>query len=68
MSRFLRIWQIIGDKKKGIPPIIPVSRSSWLNGVKSGIYPAPVRIGVKMTIWHEDSIRELEQKLLGKVS
>lgn len=32
----VRLSQILGDKKKGIPPIIPVSKSSWWAGVKSG--------------------------------
>jgi hypothetical protein len=42
---FLRLAQIIGDTKS-VPPvqaIIPVSKSTWWVGVKSGRYPQPVR-------------------------
>ena len=36
---FLRLPQIIGNKKEGIPPIIPVSKSTWWAGVNSGLFP-----------------------------
>lgn len=39
---FFRLIQIIGDPKKGIPGIIPVSRSVWYDGIKSGRHPAPI--------------------------
>jgi len=60
---FLRLKQIIGDKTQGVPPIIPVGRSSWLEGVKLGIYPKPVRLGVRMQAWYADDIRDLVNKL-----
>jgi prophage regulatory protein len=56
---FLRLWQIIGDKRKGIPPIIPVSKSSWWAGVKSGKYPEPVKLSARCTCWRVDDIRSL---------
>jgi hypothetical protein len=39
---FVRLPSIIGDAKADppIPAIIPVSRSTWLEGVKSGQLPA----------------------------
>jgi hypothetical protein len=27
--RLLRLWQIVGDPKKNLPPLIPISKSSW---------------------------------------
>ena len=30
---------------------IPVSRSAWWNGVRSGRYPAPVKLGPGTTCW-----------------
>ncbi len=58
---FLRLPQIIGNPKATppIPPIIPVSRSSWWNGVKSGKYPKPVKLGEKTTAWRVEDIRAL---------
>ena len=41
---FLRLPQIVGDSKAQppVPALIPVSRSTWWAGVKSGRYPQPV--------------------------
>ena len=55
----VRLWQIVGDKKKGIPPIIPVSKSSWWEGVKSGRYPKPIKLGERTTCWNVLDIRKL---------
>jgi len=51
MLRFLRLKQIIGDPRRDIPPIIPISSSSWWEGVKSGKYPQPVKIGERSSAW-----------------
>lgn len=59
----LRISQICGDRKRGIPPIVPVSRSTWWAGVASGRFPAPVRLGSKLTFWRAADIRALLEKL-----
>lgn len=56
---FLRIWQIVGDKKKGIPPLIPISKSAWWDGVKTGRYPAPVKLSPRVTAWKAQDIRAL---------
>lgn len=56
---YIRLSQIIGDPRKTPPiePIIPVSKSTWWAGVKSGRYPQPVKIGIRCTAWRADQIR-----------
>ncbi len=39
--------------------VIPVSKSSWWAGCKSGRYPAPVKLGPKTTVWKVSDIRAL---------
>ncbi len=58
---FVRIWQILGNKKSEppIPPIIPVSKSTWWAGVKSGRFPAPVKFGDNLSMWKVEDIRTL---------
>jgi hypothetical protein len=56
---FLRLCQIVGDPRRGIQPIIPVSRSTWWSGVKSGRFPRPVKIGPRITAWRVEDIRRL---------
>lgn len=57
----LRVKQIIGDPKATppIPAIIPVSRSTWWSGVKSGRFPQPVKLGPRTTAWRVSDIREM---------
>jgi prophage regulatory protein len=56
---FLRLPQIIGNSKASppVPAIIPVSKSTWWAGVKSGRYPQPVRtLGARITAWRVEDI------------
>lgn len=56
---YLRLPQIIGNPKTNIPAIIPVSRSAWWLGVRTGRYPKPVKLGPRTTVWTVESIRAL---------
>ncbi len=56
---YLRIWQIVGDRKRGIEPLLPVGRSTFLAGVKSGKYPKPVKLGERTTAWRKADILAL---------
>ncbi len=58
----VRLSRILGDKKKGIPPIIPVSKSTWWEGVKSGRFPKPIKLGGRTTCWNVLDIRQLINK------
>jgi prophage regulatory protein len=66
---YLRIYQILGDPKATppIPAIIPISKSTWWAGVKSGIYPKPVKLSERCTAWRVEDILSLIEKVGGKV-
>lgn len=51
---FLRLKQILGPQGP-----IPVSRSTWWEGVRSGRYPKPVKLGPRITAWRAEDIRKL---------
>lgn len=55
-DRFLRLPEVIGDADRGIPPIIPVSRSTWFAGVKAGRFPQPVRLSSRAVAWRASEI------------
>jgi prophage regulatory protein len=59
---FLRLSQIIGDHARDLPPLIPVGRSTWWHGVKSGKYPQPVKLGPRTTAWKVEDIRAFIEK------
>jgi hypothetical protein len=57
----VRLPQIIGNPKADppIPPVIPVSKSTWWAGVKNGRFPKPVKLGPRTTAWRVEDIRQL---------
>lgn len=56
---YIRLPQIIGNPKKGIPAVIPVSPATWWRGVASGKYPAGVLLGPRTRAWEVGEIRAL---------
>ena len=50
----LRLSQFVGPGKA-----IPIAPSQWWEGVRKGIYPAPIKLGPKTTAWHASKIHNL---------
>jgi hypothetical protein len=53
----VRLSSIIGP---GNP--IPVGKSTWWEGVKTGRYPKPVKLGPNITAWRVEDIRRLIER------
>ena len=61
---YLRLSQIIGDPEKGIPAIIPISRSTWWNKCRNDpSWPQPVRISARCTAWLASDVMALVDRL-----
>jgi predicted DNA-binding transcriptional regulator AlpA len=56
---FLRLHQVIGCRKRGIPALIPISQSGWYKKIADGIYPPGVLIGSRTRAYSRASIRQL---------
>lgn len=58
---FLRLHQIVGDKTSNPPVLglIPVCKSAWWAGVKSGRFPKPIKLSPRVTVWRVEDICEL---------
>lgn len=56
---FLRLDQILGSPKYGLSPLIPVSKSTWWAGIKTGRFPTPIKLGPRTTAWRVEDIRDL---------
>jgi len=54
---FIRIASVLAPRGP-----IPVSKSTWWAGVKSGRYPKPVKLGPRITAWRVEDIRALIEK------
>jgi len=62
-SAFLRLPQIVGSRKRGIAPLIPVSASTWWSWVREGRAPEPVKLSPRVTVWRASDIEELIRRL-----
>lgn len=64
---FLRLPQFLGNPKAEppIPAIIPVCRTVWWEGVKSGRFPKPVKLGPRTTAWRVEDIKALVASMGG---
>jgi len=51
---FVRLSSILAPKGP-----IPIGRSTWWSGVKSGRFPKPVKLGPRTTAWRVEDIRAL---------
>ncbi len=50
--------------RPAIPPLIPVGRSSWWDGVRTKRYPQPVKtLGPRITAWRVEDIRALIEQV-----
>ena len=50
-SGFIRLRTVLA--------VFPVSRATWWRGIKSGKYPAGVKIGARAAAWRVEDIRRL---------
>ena len=60
-----RLEQIIGDRTVSPPiePVIPVSKSTWWEGVRSGRFPPAVRVNKGVSAWRWEDIHRLRESL-----
>lgn len=56
--RLLRLRQVL--------EIIPIGKSTWWAGVKSGRYPQPLKLGPKTTVWLAADIYSLVDGMTAK--
>jgi predicted DNA-binding transcriptional regulator AlpA len=52
---FLRLAQVLS--------VIPLGKTSWWEGVKSGRFPKPIKLSTRCTAWRAEDIRELIKTL-----
>ena len=38
---------------------VPVGKSTWWNGVRSGRFPKPVKLGPRTTAWKESEVNQI---------
>lgn len=56
---FVRAWQFLGCRKRGIAPLLPISRSTWYAGIAAGRWHPGVHLGPRTRAWPATYIRSL---------
>ena len=54
-KRLLRINQVLA--------LVPVGRSSWWEGCRTGRYPKPIILGPRTTVWRAEDIAAFIENL-----
>ena len=54
-KRLLRINQVLA--------LVPVGRSSWWEGCRTGRYPKPIKLGPRTTVWRAEDISTFIESL-----
>jgi prophage regulatory protein len=54
ITGFLRLRAILAPAGP-----IPVSKSTWWQGIKDGRFPKPLKLGKRVTVWRVEDIRRL---------
>jgi predicted DNA-binding transcriptional regulator AlpA len=52
---FLRLSQVLS--------VIPLGKTSWWEGVKSGRFPKPIKLSARCTAWRAEDIHKLIKNL-----
>lgn len=50
---FLRLPQVLA--------IVPISKSAWWEGCRTGRYPKPIKLGSRTTVWRVEDIIDFVQ-------
>lgn len=59
----LRELDIIGDRKRGIPAIFPVSRSHFRQLIRDGKFPKPIKHGA-LSFWRKSDVLAYIKKIV----
>lgn len=62
-QKFYRVKDIIGDRRRGLTGILPISRASWYAGVAEGRFPKPVKLSKMTSAWRASDIDALVERL-----
>ena len=49
-TRLLRLRDVLA--------LLPIGRTTFYEGIRSGLYPKPIRLGKRTAAWREDELNE----------
>lgn len=55
-QQYLRVSDIVRNRKSGYPGVLSISASTWWDWVKSGKAPQPIKLSSGVTVWRRDDV------------
>lgn len=52
---FLRLPQVLA--------LLPISKSAWWEGCRTGRYPKPIKLGPRTTVWRAEDIQAFIERV-----
>ena len=52
---FMRLWQVL--------EVVPISKSAWWEGCRTGRYPKPIKLSPRTTVWRAEDIAAFIESL-----
>lgn len=64
LTGYVRLAQICGNPKASppIPAFLPIGKSTWYEGIRTGRFPKPSKLGPRVSMWRAEDIRRLVEK------
>jgi predicted DNA-binding transcriptional regulator AlpA len=59
MPDFVRVADIVSNKKTGRVGMLSIGKSLWWQGVREGRFPAPIKLSSRVTLWRRTDIEAL---------
>jgi prophage regulatory protein len=56
---YLRLPQIVNNPKTGTPGLLAISRSFFLDQVKKGRFPKPIKLSPRVSVWKRSDIEAI---------
>lgn len=64
-SQYLRVSDIVRNRKTGQPGILPISSATLWAWVKAGKLPKPIKLSAGVTVWRRSDILVFAESLAG---
>jgi hypothetical protein len=62
---YLRVSDIVRNRRTGEPGLLPVAASTWWLWVKAGRAPAPIKLSPGCTVWRLADVLAFAEALAG---
>ena len=60
---YVRTRDICRDKTTEVDSLLPIGKTTWWDGVRTGKFPQPIKLGPRTTVWRLEDIERIAETL-----